>query len=116
VREQIRDRLALPFEDGGEQRVRNIARPIRVYALADEALAALPKPEVRSAMLRPRPRYARRNVAALALVGVLIVAGGMSWWWPSHKTSSAIVTVTPTVSATALPAPHLSIVALPFNN
>src|SRR5260221_8188848 len=28
VREQIRDRLSLPFEDAGEQSVRNIARPI----------------------------------------------------------------------------------------
>src|SRR5271155_2189269 len=27
VQEQIRDRLALPFEDGGEQSVKNIARP-----------------------------------------------------------------------------------------
>jgi adenylate cyclase len=34
VREQIRDQLALPFEDGGEQSVKNIARPIRVYALS----------------------------------------------------------------------------------
>src|SRR6478735_445885 len=37
VHDQIRDRLALPFEDGGEQNVKNIARPIRVYALSAEA-------------------------------------------------------------------------------
>src|SRR5207248_8389136 len=41
LREQIRDRLALPFADGGEQSVKNIARPIRVYALSAEAFAAL---------------------------------------------------------------------------
>src|SRR5256886_8861319 len=43
VREQIRDRLPLPFVDSGEQSVKNIARPIRVYALSADALAALPK-------------------------------------------------------------------------
>src|SRR4051794_20685923 len=31
MQEQVRDRLSLPFEDGGEQSVKNIARPIRVY-------------------------------------------------------------------------------------
>src|SRR5713101_3588213 len=43
VWEQIRDRLALPFADCGEQSVKNIARPVRVYALRPEAVAALPK-------------------------------------------------------------------------
>ena len=42
VWEQIRDRLPLPFEDSGEQRVKNIARPIGVYALSAKAVAALP--------------------------------------------------------------------------
>ena len=30
VRDQIRDKLPYPFEDRGEQSVKNIARPIRV--------------------------------------------------------------------------------------
>jgi len=42
VRDQIRDKLAYPFEDRGEQSVKNIARPIRVYALRPEAIAELP--------------------------------------------------------------------------
>src|SRR5271170_2468961 len=33
VRDQIRDKLSYPFEDMGEQSVKNIARPVRVYAL-----------------------------------------------------------------------------------
>jgi adenylate cyclase len=41
VREQIRDKLTYPFEDRGEQSVKNIARPVRVYALSPEAVAAL---------------------------------------------------------------------------
>jgi adenylate cyclase len=33
VRDHIRDKLPYPFEDMGEQSVKNIARPVRVYAL-----------------------------------------------------------------------------------
>jgi adenylate cyclase len=42
VREQIRDKLSYAFEDLGEQVVKNIARPVRVYALRPEAVADLP--------------------------------------------------------------------------
>src|SRR6266404_728428 len=42
VRDQIRDKLPYPLEDRGEQSVKNIARPVRVYALRPEAVADLP--------------------------------------------------------------------------
>src|SRR6202022_3236119 len=42
VRDHIRDKLPYPFEDLGEQSVKNIARPVRVYALRPEAVADLP--------------------------------------------------------------------------
>ena len=42
VRDQIRDKLPYPFEDRGEQSVKNIARPVRVFALRREAVANLP--------------------------------------------------------------------------
>jgi TolB-like protein len=42
VRDQIRDKLPYPFEDRGEQSVKNIARPVRVYALRRGAVADLP--------------------------------------------------------------------------
>jgi TolB-like protein len=44
VRDQTRDKLPYPFEDIGEQSVKNIARPVRVYALCPEAIARLPAP------------------------------------------------------------------------
>ena len=34
VRDQIGDKLPYPFEDMGEQNVKNIARPVRVYGFA----------------------------------------------------------------------------------
>jgi TolB-like protein/class 3 adenylate cyclase/Tfp pilus assembly protein PilF len=39
VRDHIRDKLLYPFEDRGEQSVKNIARPVRVYELRPEAVA-----------------------------------------------------------------------------
>jgi adenylate cyclase len=42
VRDHIRDKLPYRFEDLGEQSVKNIARPVRVYALRPEAVTALP--------------------------------------------------------------------------
>jgi class 3 adenylate cyclase len=37
VRDQVRDRLDLAFEDLGDQQVKNLARPVRVYRVRDDA-------------------------------------------------------------------------------
>src|SRR5271170_7136832 len=42
VHDQIRDKLPYPLADLGEQSVKNIARPVRVYALRPEVVAGLP--------------------------------------------------------------------------
>jgi adenylate cyclase len=42
VRDHIGDRLPYAFEDMGEQSVKNIARPVRVYALRPEGIAGVP--------------------------------------------------------------------------
>jgi adenylate cyclase len=42
VRDQIRDKLRYPFEDKGAQSVKNIERPVRVYAMCAAAIAAMP--------------------------------------------------------------------------
>jgi adenylate cyclase len=60
VRDQIRNRLTFSFEDLGEQSVKNIARPVRVYALRPEAIAALPAPSVSAAMPIAYPAAAPR--------------------------------------------------------
>src|SRR5438132_5386456 len=49
VRDQVRDKLDFPFEDAGEQRVKNIARPLRVYRVrpgpvSGEAMSAAQPP------------------------------------------------------------------------
>ncbi|MGE5268139.1 MAG: adenylate/guanylate cyclase domain-containing protein, partial [Thiohalocapsa sp.] len=42
VYDQIRDKLALPFEDLGQHRVKNIARPLHAFVLRPEIIAGLP--------------------------------------------------------------------------
>jgi adenylate cyclase len=42
VRGQVRDRLDYTFEDLGERSVKNIARPVRAYALRLEDRANVP--------------------------------------------------------------------------
>jgi adenylate cyclase len=57
VRDQIRDKLPYPFEDKGEQSVKNIARPVHVYRIpiAANALpkAPLPLPDKPSIAVLP---------------------------------------------------------------
>jgi adenylate cyclase len=60
VRDQIRDRLPYPFEDMGEQSVKNIARPVRVYALRPGAVTNLPVSSVPSAPAILQPAVAPR--------------------------------------------------------
>jgi len=60
VRDQIRDKLSYPFGDRGEQSVKNITRPVRVYAMRPEAIADLPAPSVRPAPSISQPTVAPR--------------------------------------------------------
>ena len=61
VQDQIRDKLPYAFEDLGEQSVKNIARPVRVYALRPEAVADLPVATTgASTTLNPPPAAAPR--------------------------------------------------------
>ncbi len=55
VHDQIRDRVPYPFDDLGEQSVKNIARPVRVYALRPEAVASLPAARAPPAAAIPQP-------------------------------------------------------------
>src|SRR5271156_3980104 len=80
VRDQIRDKLPYPFEDRGEQSVKNIARSVRVYALRPEAIAELPAANVPAGALQRR----RANpLAVAAAVATMLVIAVIAWWvWP----------------------------------
>ena len=66
VRDQIRDKLPYPFEDMGEQSVKNIARPVRVYGLRPEGIAGVPTASASSTTsISPRPGAPRLSIVVL---------------------------------------------------
>ena len=66
VRDQVRDKLDCAFEDMGEQSVKNIARPVRVYAWRPEGVTGLPAAMVpHSALLSPPAAAPRLSIVVL---------------------------------------------------
>jgi adenylate cyclase len=59
VYEEVRDKLPYAFEDRGEQQVKNIARPVRAYALAGPRLKTGP------AAVKPLPLPDKPSIAVL---------------------------------------------------
>ena len=118
VRDQIRDKLPYAFEDRGEQEVKNIARPVRVFALPAAMIGELPIADWPSAVTRQRRRIVPQLAAAAAAVFVIAV---IAWWvWPGLRTTATPATAVATAATTSvgqsLVAPRLSIVVLPFAN
>jgi TolB-like protein/class 3 adenylate cyclase/Tfp pilus assembly protein PilF len=60
VRDHIGDRLPYAFGDMGEQSIKNIGRPVRVYALRPEAVAHLPASTAPHALSISQPAGAPR--------------------------------------------------------
>jgi adenylate cyclase len=90
VRDQVRDKVAFAFEDRGEQSVKNIARPVRVYALRPETIAELPVAGAPVAVYRRRRSIVAPIVAVSAAVLVIAV---VAWWvWSATRSppSSAV--------------------------
>ena len=56
VQEDIVGRLPLSFEDRGDQHVKNIARPVRVYALGPKAIDELPSLDREEGTVYEEPR------------------------------------------------------------
>src|SRR5712671_3959881 len=113
VRDQIGTRLPVALITLGEQRVKNIAEPVRAYRIGgtpDRDSAPSTSGSVR--------KLVRAGVLA-AVVVMLIAAGGAAWWlWPSPGSEPRPPRVEPAVATAgqANAAPRLSIVVLPFGN
>jgi len=103
--DQIRDKVPYLFVDQGEQTVKNISRPVRVYALSAAAVAALPT--FSSAADTPRPSIYRtsRAMFAACIVGIALVGAGL---WFGVKSAKA-----PQIAADSS---RFSMVVLPFAN
>jgi adenylate cyclase len=112
VRDQIHDKLPYVLDDLGEQFVKNIARPIRAYALSPETIVGLPAAS--ASRVAPRRSRVQPMMISAAAAAALVIAGVAWWVWPAPSSPTAGPPVA--ASAPQLVAPRLSIVVLPFAN
>ena len=106
--DHVRGRIEAEFVDLGEKALKNIARPVRAYALgvADIACAKVLTP----AAPEPQKRRFGFGRLAAALLGLLIVFAGGAWWLLDANRPALVATKAPVEAA------RLSIVVLPFAN
>jgi class 3 adenylate cyclase len=122
VRDQIRDKLPYPFTDMGEQSVKNIARPVRCYAMSAAAMATMPlAAEAHPPLARSHLARVRAIIAAGFLSGIAIAT--VAWWAMPNGNSPTLLGKAPATArlssptvADGAPQPHLSIVVLPLAN
>jgi TolB-like protein/class 3 adenylate cyclase len=69
VRDQVRDKLDFTFEDAGEQQVKNIARPVRVFAIDPNAEAPRAPAEIGPAAASP-PLPPRLSIVVLPFANI----------------------------------------------
>jgi adenylate cyclase len=103
--EQVRDRLKEPFVDLGEKPLKNIARPMRVYAMSVAAMAAGDN------VAKPSNVRGVFGVLAAVLAIVVLAAGAYGW-----RAGLAPRLLSAPVEDKLADAPRLSIVVLPFEN
>jgi adenylate cyclase len=145
VHEDVQGKLALPFEDTGEHRLKNIARPVRVYRVVlDEAASAAAQPSTgsndplhrvrRSAAVTvqgasPERPGAMRTLLSrprtLAAMTGILCAAAIGWWvlptsnkapGPGAELASAFFREMSPPAAADRTGRRLSIVVLPFLN
>ena len=109
--EQVRDRMKETFVDLGEKTLKNIARPVRAYALSAAQIAASSITGPTATAPKGRGILARWPAVAAALVVAVLAAGAYAWhagYAPRFMASS--------VDDKLANAPRLSVVVLPFEN
>jgi adenylate cyclase len=111
---QVRGKFDVTFEDAGEQQLKNIAGPIRVFGVAlDDVRPAKPvsQPHDATPAVR-RDRWSARITAIGAAVVLIAAAGGAAFY--VHLGRAPVVSRMP--DQPAKPSESFSIVVLPFAN
>jgi adenylate cyclase len=109
---QVREKLREPLADLGEKRLKNIAHPVRVYALSAAQIAASGTTGPTATARKGRGILARWPAIAAALVVAALAAGAYSW----HAGFSSRLLSSSVAEDKLATAPRLSIVVLPFEN
>ena len=115
---QARGRIEAEFVDLGEQSLKNIAHPVRAYALTPAAIAAVKAESMAVGAAIPaadapksRGVWARWPALAVVLALALLAAGALAW-----RAGLAPRFMAASVDEKLANAPRLSIVVLPFEN
>ena len=84
VHDQVRGKLGYPFEDRGEQALKNIARPVGMFALPATAILSMPAEEdgETEPAVRVRPAASRLSGRPALAGGLLVLTalGGVGLW------------------------------------
>ncbi len=84
IRDQVHDKLPLDFADLGEHSLKNIARPVWIFALTQEGIATIPAlpPGVRRAR-PPKPGTTQRGRVGMLVLAMSVaaaaIAGSVVW-------------------------------------
>ena len=106
VYDQVRNKLDLDYRPLGSHRVKNIAEPVRAYAVGEPAAL-------------PRPRRVRARLASASAAALLAVAGLAGWALHSGRFGLDAGPKPVTVAGLAAPANlagRPSVAVLPFKN
>lgn len=105
VFDQVTGKLDLGFQDIGEQALKNISRPIRVYRLSGATTPPrVPVPAIAPATTRQHRLSWPWRIGIAGGVGAAVLAGAIAWdagWLRSGPKNAA----TPATAATTEPAP-----------
>jgi adenylate cyclase len=126
VWDHIRDKLPYSFEDMGEQSVKNIARPVRVYAMDAAAVGSVPLVWAAAQITSGRSGSSTKPLlfATSIIAAIGIAVAGVWWQWPQRVSPTSVVQApaatgrqgSPATAIASTAAPRLSIVVLPFTN
>ncbi|MFQ5961708.1 MAG: adenylate/guanylate cyclase domain-containing protein [Candidatus Methylomirabilales bacterium] len=110
--DQVENKLGLEYDYLGEQAVKNIPKPVRVYRVLSVPGAAAHR------VLQARRAVARKwRTAALAITAVLVLGGGTAAIWSFYLRPSPRLAEVASVEKMAFPLPDKpSIAVLPFDN
>jgi adenylate cyclase len=111
VREHLGNKLALNYENLGQQSVKNIAEPVRVFRVLPDSGAATPRRKIHEVVRK----YVRPRVFLIAGLAIIAATVMLVQHLSLHPPAPSASIPPPRSTATALP-DRPSIVVLPFAN
>jgi TolB-like protein/class 3 adenylate cyclase/Tfp pilus assembly protein PilF len=79
--DHLKGKLDLPLEFIGEQRLKNIAEPVRAYGVRLDGTR-------RTWRFRAKQPLGRTTLVAAGLITLLLLGGGLWWFWPVEPASA----------------------------